>query len=229
MTMSQQHTGTPRSHKSFAHRMKSRRVELGLHKQELASQVGVSLTTIQQYENGQLPKGEFAVRLGGALKCSLDWLLAGKGEMSGELLDSEGGRLVTVPIAEPRLMERAGGLELSAGTVRPYSFRRDFLQQKGNPDRMVLLRISGDSMQPQIMPNDMVLIDQSQCEPVPGRIYAVAVEEMVYLKMVNAVPGKIILSSINPAYGPIEVEASGELGNLVRIIGRAVWTGRELG
>ena len=67
------------STQGFAERLRRRRLGLGLRKQDLAAQVGVSLTTIQQYENGQLPKGEFAVRLGAALRCSLDWLLAGQG------------------------------------------------------------------------------------------------------------------------------------------------------
>ena len=75
-------------HSGFAERLRQRRVQLALRKQDLAAQVGVSLTTIQQYENGQLPKGEFAVRLSEALRCSLDWLLAGKGDADGDVLDT---------------------------------------------------------------------------------------------------------------------------------------------
>ena len=93
---------------------------------------------------------------------------------------------------------------------------------------MVLLRVSGDSMQPRILHNDVVLIDQSQSDPVPGRIYAVGVEDMVYLKIVNAMPGKLILTSVNPGYAPIEADTCEQLADLVRIIGRAVWVGREL-
>ena len=93
---------------------------------------------------------------------------------------------------------------------------------------MVLLRVSGDSMQPDIRHNDVVLIDQGQREPRPGRIYAVSVEDMIYLKIVNAMPGKLILSSANPAYAPIEADTRDQLGDLVHIIGRAVWVGREL-
>ena len=40
---------------AFAGRLRRRRQEQGLRKQELAARIGVSLTTIQQYENGQLP------------------------------------------------------------------------------------------------------------------------------------------------------------------------------
>lgn len=214
--------------KEFAQRLRRRRFQLGLSKQELAAQVGVSLTTIQQYENRQLPKGEYAVRLADALRCTLDWLLAGKGDADGDVLETPEARLVMVPMVEARLSAGTGSFETSGEVLRHYAFRWDFLHRKGNPARMALLRVSGDSMQPRILHNDVVLIDQAQREPVPGRIYAVGVEDMVYLKIVNAVPGKLILTSVNPAYAPIEAETGEQLADLVRIIGRAVWVGREL-
>lgn len=224
---SRQHLGA-----AFAGRLRQRRRELGLHKQAVAAGVGVSLTTIQQYENGQLPKGEYAVRLAQVLRCSLDWLLMGRGEAEGGAFREgrAGGEteLIMVPLVEARLSAGTGSLETGAEVLRHYAFRHDFLRRKGNPASMVLLRVSGDSMQPDIRHNDVVLIDQAQREPRPGRIYAVSVEDMIYLKIVNAMPGRLILSSVNPAYAPIEADTRDQLGDLVHIIGRAVWVGREL-
>ena len=51
---------------------------------------------------------------------------------------------------------------------------------------------------------------------------------MVYLKVVNAMPGRLILTSFNPDYAPIEADTGEQLADLVRVIGRAVWVGREL-
>ena len=82
---------------AFAGRLRRRREEQGLRKQELAARIGVSLTTIQQYENGQLPKGEFAVRLAAVLRCSLDWLLAGRGGPDS-VAGGEEEDLVMVPL-----------------------------------------------------------------------------------------------------------------------------------
>ena len=212
--------------KVFAQRLRQRREELDMHKQDMADRVGVSLTTIQKYENGQMPKGEYAVRLADTLDCSLDWLLAGKEAVD----DGSAGeaRLVMVPMVEARLSAGTGSFETGGEVLRHYAFRWDFLHRKGNPSQMVLLRVSGDSMQPQIMHNDVVLIDQGQRDPVPGRIYAVGVEDMVYHKVVNAMPGRLILTSFNPDYAPIEADTSEQLADLVRVIGRAVWVGREL-
>lgn len=257
---------------SFGERLRLRREKLHLRKQELAAAIGVSLTTIQQYENGQLPKGEYAVRLACELHCSLDWLLAGHGDdehnahrrapsdanrllgdaphglndfdsfgssdsdcadgyhggYHDDTLDYNKAPLVMVPMVEARLSAGGGSFESGGSTLRHYAFRQDFLQRKGKPSSMVLLRVTGDSMQPRILNNDVVLIDQSQVTPLPGRIYAVGVEDMVYLKIVDALPGKLILSSVNPDYAPIEACTTEQMADLVRIIGRAVWVGREL-
>ncbi len=223
----------------FGQRLRALRERRGWRKSELAEKIGVSLTTIQQYENGQMPKGEFAVRLARVLQCSLDWLLAGEEEQKQcvaydlhdlTIRDSNMSedRLVMVPMMEARLSAGGGSFETSTELVRHYAFRYDFLRRKGIPSAMVLLRVTGESMSPHILNNDVVLIDQSQNTPKPGQIYAVSVEDMIYLKIIDALPGKLLLSSINPEYELIEVSACEHMENLVRIIGKAVWVGREL-
>ena len=93
---------------------------------------------------------------------------------------------------------------------------------------MVLMRVAGDSMEPEIKDNDVVLVDTSNTTPRPGRLFAIAVEDLVYLKKVDAEPGKLVLTSANQAYAPLEIDARGDLHNGIRIIGKAVWVGREL-
>ncbi|MDR2820245.1 MAG: helix-turn-helix domain-containing protein [Desulfovibrio sp.] len=213
--------------RAFGERLRRRRRELDLKKQELADRVGVSLTTIQQYENGHMPRGEHAVRLSGALACTLDWLLAGR-EGRAPQADDADADFMMVPMVEARLSAGTGSFETGGEVLRHYAFRREFLRRKGAPAQMALMRVSGDSMSPRIEHNDVVLIDASQRDPVPGRIYAVGVEDMVYLKIVNAVPGKLRLTSFNKDYAPIEAQTGGQLAQLVRILGRTVWVGREL-
>ena len=123
------------STQGFAERLRRRRLGLGLRKQDLAAQVGVSLTTIQQYENGQLPKGEFAVRLGAALRCSLDWLLAGQGNVEGALQDQWAG-LVMVPagLASFKTSNPEAGRQEAGGTEKRlrgerYCFRKNYVAE----------------------------------------------------------------------------------------------------
>jgi len=63
---------------NFGFRVRQAREQCGLTQKNLAKAVGVSGTTIQNYESGQLPSGPQSVNLARALGCSLDWLLLGK-------------------------------------------------------------------------------------------------------------------------------------------------------
>lgn len=190
---------------------------------------------------------------------SADWLLTGEGEMrrderiaklvtaklrgeypnksdimpsvynGRETLFCADCEITMVPMVEARLSAGNGSWETSSDSDRRYAFRSDFLRRKGSSSAMVLMRVAGDSMEPEIKDNDVVLIDTSNATPRPGRLFAVAVEDLVYLKKVDAEPGKLILTSANPAYAPLEIDARGDLTNGIRIIGKAVWVGRELG
>jgi len=64
--------------KNFGLRIKYQRKEIGLSQVQLAEKVGVSKTTIQNYESGLIAKGKYLSKLSRALKCSIDWLLIGE-------------------------------------------------------------------------------------------------------------------------------------------------------
>ena len=117
-------------------------------------------------------------------------------------------------------------MEVSADTEGGYAFRGDFLRRKGNPRRMVLMRVSGDSMVPEIFDNDLVLLDRGQTEISPGRLYAVGFEDAIYIKRIDKLPGKI-LHSVNPAYPPLSLDLRGDCADQFRVIGRVLWSGRE--
>ena len=137
------------------------------------------------------------------------------------------GEILMVPMVDAHLSAGHGSFEVSGDVTRHYAFRADFLMRKGQVAHMVLMRVDGDSMAPQIQNNDVVLLDQSQKDLRPGKIYAVGVEDMVYLKKVDAKPGEITLYSINEEYSPLRIDTRGDQEDCIRIIGRAVWWCRE--
>lgn len=145
-----------------------------------------------------------------------------------EVVECMDCHLAMIPMVEARLSAGTGSFENGGDSDRRYAFRTDFLSRKGQIAQMVLMRVSGDSMEPEIYHNDVVLIDQSQTTPQAGTMFAVAVEDMVYIKMVDALPGKIVLKSCNPAYAPLEIDTRGDLADGIRIVGKAIWMGREM-
>lgn len=68
--------------KTFGNRLYKLRNQSGLSQLDLAKKIGSSKGTIQNYESGTLPKGEYAIRLARFFDCSIDWLLTGRDVIS---------------------------------------------------------------------------------------------------------------------------------------------------
>ncbi len=145
--------------------------------------------------------------------------------MSPEAAPSMGYSLI--PKVMARLCAGTGSLETEGKVIGYYAFKTDFLRRKGRPGKMVLMDVAGDSMEPALMDSDTVLIDESQREIIAGAMFAVGVDQEVFVKYLIRVPGKLVLKSKNPEYDPIEVDMNGEISSSVRIIGRIVWSCRE--
>lgn len=170
---------------------------------------------------------------------STDWLLTGeqedtsKGNISSQSSEVKSEAttcacdvdLVFVPRVKAKLSAGNGSLLTEDNIVAQYAFRSDWLHAKGQPTKMVILFVTGTSMQPEIYDNDMAMIDQSQVDVIPGKIYAIAVDDTIIVKYVDIEPGKIILRSENEKYPPIYIERKDT--NQIRILGKVVWTARE--
>lgn len=153
--------------------------------------------------------------------------LAQVSESCGFVKDEDGSGMINVPLVKARLSAGQGSFEVE-GEVEGYcAFSSAFLRRKGNPASMVVMKVQGDSMQPEIMDGDAVLIDQSKKEVRLGRIYAVGFEDAIYLKRIDKEPGKIILKSVNPEYRPIVIELGEQIFDSFRVIGQILWVGRE--
>jgi len=131
--------------------------------------------------------------------------------------------LIMVPKVAARLSAGRGSFEASAEIKGHYAFREDWLHSKGRPEDMVLMEVSGDSMEPELRNGDTVLVNQGQQEVLAGKVYAVGIEDTVVVKQVERRPGALVLRSTNPAYAPMEIDMRGDLADTVRIVGRVIW------
>lgn len=136
--------------------------------------------------------------------------------------------LLCIPLVAASLSAGVGSLQTEADVLDYFAFRSDWLCRKGNPDKMVLMKVYGDSMEPEICHGDMALIDQSKQQIYPHTIYAVGVNEEIYIKQIETLPGhRMLLRSLNERYEPIEVDLRGDMAESVRIIGKVIWWCRE--
>lgn len=134
--------------------------------------------------------------------------------------------LVYVPKMRARLCAGGGSFEMEAVPVAEHPFPRQWLARMGSPSAMAFMDVIGNSMEPLICDGDMVLVDQSGTRIVPHAVYAVGVEEAIYIKRLEQRGGGVILHSDNPAYSDMELYED-ELDTL-RVIGKVVWLCRDL-
>ena len=92
---------------------------------------------------------------------------------------------------------------------------------------MRLMRVSGDSMEPTLRDEDVVLIDLSQTEIYTGKIYAVGIDEEIVVKRLDKKPGQLVLVSDNRQFYPA-LEVTMDEGASVRVLGRVIWMAREV-
>ena len=119
-----------------------------------------------------------------------------------------------------------GGLVADNSIELKIAFRKDWIERRGNPRNMSLIRVSGDSMDPTLQSGDLALVDHSRNYVDPqGGIYAIAIEQMIMIKRIQVMhPSKRLkVISDNGRYEPIETD-TGQL----QINGKVIWFGREI-
>lgn len=206
----------------------------------LADALGIRPSSVAGARKRGLIPGDWIEKIALDYSVNADWLLFGRGTMKGgnesvqpmpgvsqEEIPQDEDDLIRIPMADAILSAGTGSLETSGNLGREYAFRRDFIQRKGNPANMVLMRVAGDSMAPEVLDKDVVLLDQSRTHLRPGPIFAVGFEDAIYLKRVDKLPGQIILRSANPAYEPVYIDMGEQTSEQFRVIGQVLWVGRE--
>ena len=106
------------------------------------------------------------------------------------------------------------------------AFKKEWISRKGDPSKMALIKISGDSMVPTLLPGDLVLIDHGRNRlDHQGGIYAISVNRQLMIKRLQGEPPlkRIRIISDNPKYSLIEAKR-----DQVHIKGKVIWFGRDL-
>jgi len=136
-------------------------------------------------------------------------------------------QFATVPKYRAKLSGGHGSTETSDQIETNLMFRRSFLKRKGQPDKMALFEVTGESMQPFIYHGDVVLVDMSVNDIeqiVDGKAYAFREDHTVKVKRLSRQGHNIIASSENHMMNPpYHVEKED-----FQLIGRVVWVGHEV-
>lgn len=207
-------------------RIKELAADKGLIIEDFSNLIDVKYRTVQNYIGGvSLPKGDFLIALNEKLGVSPTWLLTGIGD---KFTSSAGNDIHNDDnfIQIKRYMAEASaghGSQVSAGEgTGHYAFNQRWLDRRGlNANSLSVISVRGDSMEPDLYENDLLLLDHSQTDLKDSHIYAVQFSEGLYVKRIQHLPeGQIHLISRNTNYPPITVKHP--VADGVQIIGRVV-------
>ncbi len=202
---------------------------------ELARELGVRRAAVTDAKRRRSIPAEWFLRLSRTRGLNPLWLETGQGARTiGEVPRPDPAsfrhheeEFSFVPMVKARVSGGGGSLETDGGIEAYYAFRHEWLRRKGRIGEMRLMRVTGESMEPTLRDEDIVLIDLSQSDVYPGKIYAVGIDQEIVVKRLDKKPGKLVLLSDNRQfYPPLEVTL--DEGVDVRILGRVVWMAREL-
>ncbi len=192
---------------------------------ELASALNINRSAITQARKKDSIPDKWILQLYRSFGLNPDWIETGSGQVSHKKTDSD-SIFKNIPKVKARLCAGGGSFEVGSEIEGYYAFRKDWLDTKGAINKMVLMDIFGNSMEPEMKDGDTILIDESQRDILAGAIYAVGVDDTIMVKRVEKHPNKLVLLSDNKNYSPIYLQGS-EI-NSVRIIGKVIWVSREL-
>ncbi|MDD2391111.1 MAG: S24 family peptidase [Desulfobacterales bacterium] len=193
---------------------------------ELASVLGVNRSAITQARKKNSVPDKWVLKLFRKYGLNPDWIESGLGASFTNAAKDCHDDFIFVPKVKARLCAGGGSFEVGAGIEGYYSFQYQWLKRKGASSRMVMMDITGNSMEPEMKDGDTVLIDQDQKDILAGAIYAVGVDDTIMIKRLEKRPHKLVLLSDNVDYSPIYLDIK-EIDS-IRIIGKVLWICREV-
>ncbi|MFA5496134.1 MAG: helix-turn-helix transcriptional regulator, partial [Porticoccaceae bacterium] len=192
---------------------------------KLSDLTGIGRRTLENYfKNESEPTASKLVLIASTANRSIRWLLIGEEQAAD--MDAEFGY---VPKLDVEVSAGHGTQPCDESPGEVYAFRKAWLAGKGLSVRsLAVLTARGDSMEPTIPDGSTLLIDTSANTLVQEGIYAVRLDESLYVKRLQRSPGgNIVLISDNPLYAQQTVHRE-HYAEHFKIIGKVVWVGHDV-
>lgn len=184
---------------NFRTRLKQLRNEKKINQRELANFLKVAPSTISMYESGQRePNFEVLESLADFFNVDLNYLL-GKSDKTTKLIieDSQPTQGLKIPV----LGTVAAGIPISA--VEDILDYEEVPQSWENQGEFFALKIKGDSMEPRMESDDVVIVKQQSDANSGDTVIVLVNGDDATCKRLQKTDNGIMLVSTNPKYPPM--------------------------
>jgi phage repressor protein C with HTH and peptisase S24 domain/DNA-binding transcriptional regulator YiaG len=221
----------------------------GISMREVARRLGMSPNSYRHYEQPDLFKGvylplEFAQKLAAVVEdgdfMRKVWELSGA--LDGfEPVNDDAPNLVRIEnedaATDARDLVPVYGVEASAGhgavvseEIQEYSlaFPSAYLRTltTSSPENLSIISVKGESMEPTLLDNDIVLLDTSKINLSHDGLFVIRFDDVLHVKRVGRSPKRghiTIISDNKELYPPMEAAASD-----IEPVGKVLWYGRKV-
>lgn len=204
---------------TLSERIRMAMTATGISQIELARACGVKPPSVHGWLTGKAKflRGENLLLAARALGVSQDWLATGAGNMHqqaeiGPVAGVAGAMRVTIaehddpdfiqiPMVKLRLSAGITSFQTEpdrreGGTL---GMRRSWIERTGlNPASLIAIQVKGDSMEPSLYEDDVVVLNTADKRPVDGAVFAVNYEGEAVVKRFARDAGDWWLTSDNP-------------------------------
>ncbi|MEZ9701938.1 S24 family peptidase [Vibrio sp. 10N.261.46.E12] len=204
--------------KNLSSKLKNKRIALGLSQRELAKKIGVTGTSISQWEREEnIPKGVSLFKLANVLNVSVEWLSNGEFETNPS---PEHGVLVSY---YPDVKASGGGGSFVDNEIAETLYIPKQAINTSSKKNIKCIHVSGDSMEPSIMGGAIIAIDTEATDIIDGHIYVFHQQGHLRVKELRNGIKQVHIISKNPTY--IDEHTSYED---LKIIGKVKWVSNFL-
>lgn len=177
---------------------------------EVARALNTSSQTINNWEARGMSKAGI-LNAQGVIGCDANWLATGEGNMlvlrthvAGSQLmpvhvaDQDDPDFIQIPMVKLRLQAGVTGFQTEperrdGGSV---GMRRNWVERTGyNPSALIAVQVKGESMEPSLYEDDVVVINTADKQPVDGQVFAVNYEGEAVIKRLTRDAGDWWLTS----------------------------------
>lgn len=219
---------------TIAERLKARLRQLSLSPPQLAEKAGVNRSYVYDILRGRSenPNLEKLDRLAEVLKVDREWLRDGIGDVEGDapLIANPDDVYVAVPYATVKPAMGGGAtVEIEPDHGRPYHFQKSWIIHglRADPNKLRIMHVVGDSMEPTLKDGDIVLVDMGRAVPTPPGVFVLNDGFGLVAKRLEHIPNSdppiVNIISDNKTYSAYERTAEE-----VNIVGRIRWFAREI-
>ena len=139
------------------------------------------------------------------------------------------GDYVLVPRYKVEASAGGGAVIHSEQIVDYLSFKSEWVRNALGvaPQELALINVKGDSMEPTLSNEDLILIDMRAGRVEDNAIYVLQFNGVLLVKRIQRrLDGSVVIKSDNTMYEPETL--SGDAMNQLQVIGRVVWCGRRM-